>query len=351
MRRSAPALLLTSAMLLVCVPALATGPLPSSSRPALSSDGQHVIEGTSVPSKWSWHLRLSLDGQAATGPARDSTLLRGRLSGGLAFPGRLALAAAMPVGGLLVGTGPWGEGSSHPSGVGPGDLEAALLWTILDSSERGALGLLIGAIAIFPTGDEDRRLGEAGFAAEPFVSLALEVLATRLSLNLAYHLRTARTVFEDFEQDDDVIWRIGLRVPRQDDVAWSLFAEGSVGVAAGEGLWPSRRSRPVFAGGGVDFPAGRHGRLSTYLEVGLDGATAPSALLSLSFQLGPVQPDEDQDHVGGLTDQCPVLKEDLDGFEDRDGCPDLDNDKDGFPDDEDRCPNQPAASDFSPDGC
>jgi hypothetical protein len=51
-----------------------------------------------------------------------------------------------------------------------------------------------------------------------------------------------------------------------------------------------------------------------------------------------------------VADECPLLAEDRDGYEDGDGCPDHDNDGDGFPDDEDQCPDQPAG-DFSDDGC
>jgi hypothetical protein len=279
----------------------------------------------------------------------DATLLRARLSGGLAFPGRLEVDLSLPVGALVVAASPLGRPPGKTSGVGLGDLELALMWTAL-GKER-ALGLLVGAIVTTPTGDESRMLGEAGFTIEPLLSLATNVLGTRLSLNLAYRYRTARSYFQGFEQDDDVVWRIALRVPKENDVAFTLMSEGSVGVATGEGPWPNRRSRPVLVGGGIDLPASRHGRFATYLEIGIDGATAPSVLFSLGFQIGPVPPDEDRDGVGGLADDCPLLVEDRDGFEDRDGCPDLDNDKDGFPDDEDRCPDAPAKSDFSTDGC
>ncbi|HRI70268.1 MAG TPA: OmpA family protein, partial [Polyangium sp.] len=37
-------------------------------------------------------------------------------------------------------------------------------------------------------------------------------------------------------------------------------------------------------------------------------------------------------------DQCPLVREDLDGFQDRDGCPEPDNDEDGLLDGVDRCP-------------
>ena len=51
--------------------------------------------------------------------------------------------------------------------------------------------------------------------------------------------------------------------------------------------------------------------------------------------------DNDQDGIPDTLDKCPNEPEDKDGFEDEDGCPDLDNDKDGIPDTSDLCPNEP----------
>ena len=106
----------------------------------------------------------------------------------------------------------------------------------------------------------------------------------------------------------------------------------------------------MWLGAGVDFPLGRAYRLGLFAGFGLAGEAAPLFTAGMRFQLNPVLPDEDRDGVGGIADDCPLLKEDRDGFEDRDGCPDLDNDHDGFPDDEDACPIDPAG-DFSDDGC
>jgi outer membrane protein OmpA-like peptidoglycan-associated protein len=50
--------------------------------------------------------------------------------------------------------------------------------------------------------------------------------------------------------------------------------------------------------------------------------------------------DADGDGVPDIRDQCEILPEDRDGFEDGDGCPDADNDGDGVLDTEDRCPGE-----------
>jgi outer membrane protein OmpA-like peptidoglycan-associated protein len=52
-----------------------------------------------------------------------------------------------------------------------------------------------------------------------------------------------------------------------------------------------------------------------------------------------------------VTDRCPDVAEDRDGFQDEDGCPDPDNDNDGILDFADRCPLEPgpAANEGCPD--
>ncbi len=63
--------------------------------------------------------------------------------------------------------------------------------------------------------------------------------------------------------------------------------------------------------------------------------------------------DRDGDGILDSVDQCPDDPEDLDGFQDEDGCPDPDNDKDGILDVDDLCPNQAEDKDGfkDKDGC
>ncbi len=63
--------------------------------------------------------------------------------------------------------------------------------------------------------------------------------------------------------------------------------------------------------------------------------------------------DTDGDGIPDVDDQCPLLAEDWDGFQDMDGCPDLDNDQDGIPDVRDQCPNDPETYNgyYDFDGC
>ena len=59
-------------------------------------------------------------------------------------------------------------------------------------------------------------------------------------------------------------------------------------------------------------------------------------------------PDIDGDGYANASDTCPLLAEDIDGFQDGDGCPDPDNDQDGIPDVDDLCPGDDLT--VGPDG-
>jgi len=334
-------------------------PVTRLAEPPATWDGRHVVEGTSVAEPWGWHARLDASYRYGIALADSASQLRGRAALGVGLPASLGAAISIPFGytiGSLVYdsdtdlTGRM-EGMCCDGG-GMGDLQLTFLYSIFDASE-GGLGLLFGVKGTVPTGNHDRLLGEGGFTAEPFGVLAFQLLGSRIAFNIAYRARPEHRAFDGegiFEQDDDLIWRFGIRIPRKHDVAWSIEAEGALGVLTDEG-WPSSRSRPVWAGGGVDFPLSRLNRLGLLVGAGIVGETAPRVTFGLSFTWLPTLPDEDDDGVAGGADECPLLVEDLDGYEDEDGCPDLDNDRDGFPDDEDQCPQKPATDDYSEDGC
>ncbi|MBK9072066.1 MAG: OmpA family protein [Myxococcales bacterium] len=83
-----------------------------------------------------------------------------------------------------------------------------------------------------------------------------------------------------------------------------------------------------------------------------DGAS-PDWRLFVGIVFEPNLGDRDGDGIKDDVDQCPLEKEDFDGFEDADGCPDPDNDKDGILDIDDACPNDPEDFDGNEDtdGC
>jgi OOP family OmpA-OmpF porin len=333
--------------------------VPRFGEPPVTVDGFHILEGTRVTPTWAWHARISLQYLAGLALAERARQVRGNLVLGLGLPANLEVAVSLPVGVTFNARedikGPNNEKryiGLGEQGTSAGDFSGTVMWSVFDAKD-GGFGLLFALRGSAPTGDHQKLMGEGGYTVEPFTALAFQLFGTRLSLNLGYRFREEREMILDgvrYEQDDELIWRFGVRMPRKYDVAWSVEAEGAIGMATYEGAWPSHRSRPVWLCAGVDFPIERQYRLGLFTGVGVVGASVPSLSFGISFNWLPVAADEDDDGIVGSNDQCPVLKEDMDGFIDEDGCPDLDNDMDGFPDDEDRCPLD-AGDDFSDDGC
>ncbi len=327
--------------------------------PPVTQDGTQALEGTDTAPAKAWHARQTLSYQYNFALADRASQFRLTQSFGVGLPGRLELGLSFPIGWTVGSKSPAGtdlaprtQAGMGDDGFGIGDVTPYILFSALRAGE-GGLGLMFGVKASIPTGRNESLMGEGAYTVEPTAAVAFQVFGSRLCLNLAYRVRAERIAAYGngrFEQDDDLIWRVGIRVPRKNDVAWSIEVEGMIGMLTAEGAWPSSASRPVWLGGGLDFPLGRLHRLALGVGFGATGETVPAFTLGVSLLWQPVLPDEDHDGVAGAADQCRLLKEDHDGFEDDDGCPDLDNDKDGFPDDEDRCPLQPADN-FSEDGC
>jgi OmpA-OmpF porin, OOP family len=323
-------------------------------------DGAHTVEGTATAPTFAWHARQQVRYQFDFGLANRAGQFVLDQIFGLGLPLRLEAALSFPVGWTIGSKAP-ADGKPGPrhldgmaeDGPGIGDLKPVLLFSAYESQESG-LGLLLGVELGIPTGDHDRLLGEGGFSMDGLVALAFEVFGSRLAFNLLYRLRPEHRYTDDankpFEQDDDIVWRVGLRIPRKNDVAWAVEAEGAVGILTDDGIWPKSPSRGVWLGAGVDYPLGRLHRMGMNIGLGLTGQATPSFTFGMTLMWQPVLPDEDKDGVPGVSDECALLNEDWDGFQDDDGCPDLDNDKDGWPDDEDKCPLAPG-DDFSEDGC
>lgn len=323
----------------------------------ITPDGAHTVEGTATAPKWAWHARQNLRYQFDFALAdRGSQILLDQLFG-LGLPGRLEVALSLPmgftIGSKVPGVTPRPLDGMSKDGPGIGDLKPMLLFSAYESQESG-LGLLFGAKLGIPTGHHSRLMGEGGFSFDALTSLAFEVFGSRLAMNVIYRLRPEHRfdngMGEVFEQDDDVVWRVGLRIPQKNDVAWAVETEGAIGVLTDDGAWPKSPSRGIWIGAGIDFPLGRLHRLGLNAGTGLTGEVTPSFTFGATLMWQPVLPDEDKDGVTGTADECALLKEDWDGFQDEDGCPDLDNDRDGWPDDEDKCPLTPC-DDFSEDGC
>ncbi|MBN2526019.1 MAG: transporter [Deltaproteobacteria bacterium] len=305
------------------------------------------VESTQIISPWKWHTKAALDFVFVSSDQKRVMQSVFATSLGFGLPLGLSLHLSLPLGWTTdakIGNG--------ETGGGVGDLRTGLLYQI-KAAPRGGVGALLGILGYIPTGDSTKMLGDGHLAVEPFVSVSLSSFSTSLTLNLGYLFRCERYLSlqngRRFEQDDDLIWRLALRIPKDEDIAWSLIVNGTIGVATQDGVWPKKNNRPVWFGGAIDFPGAADRRLGLFGSFLIGGADRG---VRLGIQWSGIAKDRDEDRDGILLrhDQCPLLREDVDGFKDEDGCPDLDNDMDSFPDSEDACPLQ-KGGEFSMDGC
>ncbi|MBN2341590.1 MAG: hypothetical protein JXX29_21620 [Deltaproteobacteria bacterium] len=320
----------------------------SLSSPATATIHQlRTAETTQIVVPWKWHWKVTSDTWIISGDTLRFAQSRLTPAIGFGLPGKLELILAQPLGATLYPAVQSGE-----RGVGVGDTRFGVLYLIKEAPQ-GGIGLLAGAIGTMPVGPNDLLLGEGDFSMLGFLAFSITSFSSSLTVNIGYQLRPEhRTVLRNgqpFEQDDDLVWNVALRIPKDEDIAWSLAMNGTIGVATAAGFWPASSNRPLWIGGGIDYPTRNDNRLGLVASFLVNQKN--SGIL-LSIQLSGIAKDNDEDRDGVLRriDQCPVLREDLDGFEDEDGCPDHDNDQDGFPDQEDACPLK-KADDFSEDGC
>ena len=104
---------------------------------------------------------------------------------------------------------------------------------------------------------------------------------------------------------------------------------------------PGLDASPVEAGGGVRILATDALALVGGLGFGLnEGIGSPELRGFLSIGWAPDTRDTDGDGIANSNDKCPLVAEDRDGFEDRDGCADEDNDGDRREDNIDKCPEK-----------
>lgn len=156
----------------------------------------------------------------------------------------------------------------------------------------------------------------------------------RVGGNLGVMLRKPRKIYNS-EVGQQLAYGAGAAYKATDDfsIITELFGRTSLTtidldaspLELGAGLRAqATKSVSVTAGGGVGV---------------LSGIGAPALRFVVSLGYAPDLGDTDNDGIGNMNDKCPLLAEDMDGFEDSDGCPDNDNDGDRREDSVDQCPN------------
>jgi hypothetical protein len=155
-----------------------------------------------------------------------------------------------------------------------------------------------------------------------------------LGTNVGFLLRKPRTIYAS-TIGQQLTFGVGAAVALTDkfSVIGEFFGRG--GLQSGFGLDES----PMEAVGGLRLIAARSVAVTLGAGSGLDEAIgAPRARFFASVGYAPDVRDSDGDGIQNMRDKCPLIPEDRDGADDRDGCPDDDNDGDRRPDNEDKCP-------------
>ncbi|HEX5057805.1 MAG TPA: transporter, partial [Kofleriaceae bacterium] len=149
-----------------------------------------------------------------------------------------------------------------------------------------------------------------------------------LGANAGFILRKPRTIYSS-TVGQQLTFGVAGAVAIQPN--FSIIAElfGRGGLESGFALDES----PAEVIGGFRLITAKSMAITVGGGTGLDEAIgAPRARFFASVGYAPDVRDSDGDGIQNAADKCPLIPEDKDGFDDRDGCPDDDNDGDRRPD-------------------
>ncbi len=283
------------------------------------------------------------------------TLAAAQLSAAYGINDKLQIGASLPLVFSLTGDGlNVTTGMANGSGLqvtGTGDLLVEgkyKLWASRNNELR--LGAIAGATLPTSFGsDGSSYLGDNLPTMRGKLAVTWSKSKLSLGMNAGFILRKPRTVY-DSTVGQQLTFGAAAAVAIKEN--FSLIGEffGRGGLESGFALDES----PMEAAGGFRLMAARSVAVTIGAGAGLDQAIgAPQLRFFASVGYSPDVRDSDGDGVQNARDKCPLIPEDKDGFDDRDGCPDDDNDGDRRPDSEDKCPS--AAEDLDgfddDDGC
>lgn len=337
--------------------------------PAFDDDSFLSLPGTVTPGPLRAALTLGSDLSFAHdqvprdgGPVRLDRVFRSTFGVQLGLGDRMAVALAVPVVLLQYGEAPAADGGNPGQADtrrdGFGDIRLQARYRLFGSvaaspgatADGPGLGMLVGFD--LPTGEAARYTGEDIARTELSLLADFQLLGAAAGVKLGWLRRpihrVARPDGDRYKLQDRLVYGAGLRVPMPFMPTLSALLE-----LRGEADFADARSAPMelLLGGRI-----KKGQWSATLSGGVrlsSGYGVPAGRLVLTLRATPENPDIDGDGIPDDADGCPMLPEDMDGFEDDDGCEDPDNDNDLVPDVDDLCPNEEAAEDrdLDEDGC
>jgi len=263
----------------------------------------------------------------------------GAISASLALRNRVALGVTLPVVVYQSGDEISGVQMMSPlssGGVGDAQLEAkvALL------PEAGRTGLAVRAALSVPTAGSDTDfLGEDSVTFAPELILSHDFGRVRAAANIGLLVRDQARL-GNLEVDDELYGRLGVGV----SLTSQLELTGTLSQATSLSNPFQAKNQGVLDGLlGLNLATG--GPVTVFVASGASAnegfGGADWRVLGGARLTSAGERDRDGDGVPDEDDQCPVVPEDRDGFQDRDGCPDDDNDGDGIADAIDGAPNDP----------
>jgi OOP family OmpA-OmpF porin len=252
---------------------------------------------------------------------------------------RLQLGANLPIIFTLQGDGLMPTtGTASPNGLnvtGLGDLMVELKYRLY---KKGALRIgALGGLGL-PTSfgsDQSQFIGDDLPTLRGRLALQYDIGRISLGTNAGVLLRKPRTIY-DSTIGQQLLWGVAAAFRITD--RFSLVAE-SYGRAGLPDF--SLDASPLEVEGGLRLYA--TGAVAVVLGGGaglVKGIGSPESRFFLSVGYAPDVRDSDGDGIPNGRDQCPLIPEDKDGWQDNDGCPDDDNDGDRRPDATDKCPDQ-----------
>jgi len=281
-------------------------------------------------------------------------LTAAQLSGAYGISDKLQIGATLPLVFALNG-----QAFDSSTGMATGDMKVTgsgdllvegkyKLWAATNNQLRLAA---IAGISL-PTSvgtDESQFIGDDLPTLRGKLATTFTKGRVSLGANAGFIVRKPRTIYSS-TVGQQLTFGVGAAVAATD--RFSIIGEffGRGGLESGFALDES----PMEAAGGFRLIAGRSVAVTIGGGAGLDRAIgSPTARFFLSVGYAPDVRDSDGDGIQNSSDKCPLIPEDLDGHDDRDGCPDDDNDGDRRPDSEDKCPNEPEDLDGfdDDDGC
>lgn len=289
-----------------------------------------------------------------------------RIGGSYQLLERLEVAAELPITVLQVHgfhlLNEQGFPQQPPRAFGLGAPRLMGRFQILRQSEFPILSLAAVLEARLPIGDSFSFMSDRGLVVSPRLAAERRFGPVRVLANGGWRFRTAPGQYLNLYVGNEFLLGAGAIVELPNFKSFSnnqLIGELNLATAT-EAPFTFRDAEalktPIELMLGLRSTVAKHWSLLAALGRGLGeagyGREAFRLVLGVRYEHIP-EPDQDNDGIPDVVDQCPELAEDKDGREDTDGCPEdepiLDSDKDGIPDTADGCPESPGPTQL--DGC